>query len=53
MDYKETFALVARLSSMRAFLAVVVSCHLSLFQMDVKNAFFNGNLSEEVYFQYF
>jgi hypothetical protein len=49
VDYKETFAPVARLSSARALLAVAASRHWSLSQMDVKNAFLNGDLSEEVY----
>jgi hypothetical protein len=51
VDYKETFAPVARLSSVRALLAIAASRHWSLFQMDVKNAFLNGDLEEEVYMQ--
>jgi hypothetical protein len=51
VDYEETFALVARLTSVRALLAVAASRHWSLCQMDVKNAFLNGDLSEEVYMQ--
>jgi hypothetical protein len=49
VDYKKTFAPVARLSSMCALLVVAASRHWSLFQIDVKNVFLNGNLSEEVY----
>ena len=49
INYEETFALVARISSIRALLAVVVSNKWAIFQMDVKNVFLNGNLSEEVY----
>ena len=51
IDYEETFTLVARISSVRTLLAVVAASKWDLFQMDVKNAFFNGNLSEEVYMQ--
>ncbi|XP_024196068.1 uncharacterized protein LOC112199259 [Rosa chinensis] len=50
LDFDETFASVARLESVRLLLAV--ACHLirfKLFQMDVKTAFLNGILQEEVY----
>ena len=51
IDYEETFAPIARISSVRALLAVVATSKWKLFQMDVKNAFLNENLSEEVYMQ--
>ena len=51
IDYEETFALVARISSVRALLAVAAANKWDLFQMDVKNAFLNGDLSEKVYMQ--
>jgi hypothetical protein len=51
VDYEETFAPVACLSSVCALLAIAASQHWSLCQMDVKNAFFNGDLIEEVYMQ--
>ena len=51
IDYEETFALVARISSVHALLAVAAASKWDLFQMDVKNAFLNGELSEEVYMQ--
>ena len=44
IDYEETFAPVARISSVRALLAVATARKWDLFQMDVKNAFLNGNL---------
>ena len=49
VDYDETFALVARMESIRIFLAL--TCHLKfkLYQMDVKIAFLNGLLKEDVY----
>ena len=51
IDYEETFALVARFSSVHTLLAVAASRQWNLFQMDVKNEFLNGDLSEEVYMQ--
>ena len=42
---------LARISSIRALLAVAAASKWDLFQMDVKNAFLNGDLSEEVYMQ--
>ena len=51
IDYEETFAPVARISSVLALLAVAAVSKWDFFQMDVKNTFLNGNLSEEVYMQ--
>jgi hypothetical protein len=49
IDFDETFAPVARLESIRILLSF--ACHLGfkLYQMDVKSAFLNGILQEEVY----
>ena len=51
IDYEETFTSVACISSVRALLAVATASKWDIFQMDVKNTFLNGGLSEEVYMQ--
>ena len=51
IDYEETFAPVARLTSVRCLIAVAAIHHWPLYQMDVKNVFLNGDLHEEVYIQ--
>ena len=49
IDYEETFPLVARLEAIRIFLAFAASNGFKVFQMDVKSAFLNGFIEEEVY----
>ncbi|GJW13678.1 retrovirus-related pol polyprotein from transposon TNT 1-94 [Tanacetum coccineum] len=49
MKYDETLALVARLEAIRIFLAFATYMNFIVYQMDVKSAFFNGKLKEEVY----
>ncbi|GJX30411.1 retrovirus-related pol polyprotein from transposon TNT 1-94 [Tanacetum coccineum] len=49
IDYDETYALVARLESIRILLAYACALDFKLFQMDVKSAFLNGFINEEVY----
>ncbi|GJY93460.1 retrovirus-related pol polyprotein from transposon TNT 1-94 [Tanacetum coccineum] len=45
----ESFAPVARLEAIRIFLAFAAHMNMVVYQMDVKTAFLNGNLREEVY----
>jgi hypothetical protein len=49
IDYEETFAPVARLEEIKILLAFSVAKEFKLYQMDVKSAFLNGVLEEEVY----
>ena len=49
IDFDETFALVARLKSIRILLAIASHLNFKLYQMDVKSAFLNEMLQEEVY----
>jgi hypothetical protein len=49
LDFEETFALVAMLESIRILLAYAAHHSFKLFQMDVKSAFLNGPIEEEVY----
>ena len=49
IDYDETFAPVARLEAIRILLAFVASKGFKLQQIDVKSAFLNGFIEEDVY----
>ncbi|GJV93728.1 retrovirus-related pol polyprotein from transposon TNT 1-94 [Tanacetum coccineum] len=49
IDYDETFAPVARIEAIHLFLAYAAHKDFTVFQMDVKTAFLNGILKEEVY----
>ncbi|KAJ9553475.1 hypothetical protein OSB04_017520 [Centaurea solstitialis] len=49
IDYDETFAPVARLEAIRLFLAFAAHMNFKVYQMDIKNAFLNGKLNEDVY----
>ena len=49
INYKETFSPVSKKYSLRMILALVTHFDLELQQMDVKTAFLNGDLEEEVY----
>jgi len=49
IDYKETFSPFSKKDSFRITMALVAHYDLELHQMDVKIAFLNGNLEEDIY----
>ena len=49
VDYDETFSPIAMLKSIRILLAIVAYYYYEIWQMDIKIAFLNGNLMEDVY----
>jgi hypothetical protein len=51
IDYEETFAPVARYTSIRTIIALPAKMKWKLHQMDVKTAFLNGIIEEEVYIE--
>ena len=51
IDYKETFAPVARYTSIITIMALASTMKWNLHQMDVKTTFLNGVIEEEVYIE--
>ena len=51
IDYGETFAPIARMEGVRILLAYAAYKGFKVYQMDVKSAFLNGILEEEVYIE--
>ncbi|GKG27857.1 retrovirus-related pol polyprotein from transposon TNT 1-94, partial [Tanacetum coccineum] len=49
INLEESFASVARIEAIRIFVANAANKNMTIFQMDVKTAFINGELKEEVY----
>ncbi|GJW40638.1 retrovirus-related pol polyprotein from transposon TNT 1-94 [Tanacetum coccineum] len=49
IDFEESFAPVARIKAIRIFIANAASKNMTIYQMDVKTTFLNGELKEEVY----
>lgn len=48
-DFRDTFSLVVKAATIRTILAVAIMQGWSLRQVDVNNAFLNGDLTEEIY----
>ncbi|GJX46548.1 retrovirus-related pol polyprotein from transposon TNT 1-94 [Tanacetum coccineum] len=49
IDFEESFAPVARIEAIRIFVANAAHKNMTIYQMDIKTAFLNGELKEEVY----
>nr|GEY42190.1 retrovirus-related Pol polyprotein from transposon TNT 1-94 [Tanacetum cinerariifolium] len=49
IDFEESFAPVARIEAIRIFIANAISKNMTIYQMDVKTTFLNGELKEKVY----
>ena len=50
-DYFDTYSPVTRINSLRIVLVIVALKDLEVHQMDVKIAFLNGDLNEEIYME--
>lgn len=48
-DYNETFALIAKIVTVRTLLSVVTAWKWEIYHLDIRNAFLHGDLYEEVY----
>ena len=51
IDYDETFAPVARYTSIKSLISIAAEMGWKIHQMDVKTAFLNGIIQEEIYIE--
>ncbi|XP_071719215.1 uncharacterized protein [Rutidosis leptorrhynchoides] len=51
LDYFDTYSAVTRITSIKLVLSIIAIRNLEVHQMDVKTAFLNGNLEEEIYME--
>ncbi len=51
VDYNETFASIAKSTSIRCIIALAALEDMEIHQIDVKTAFLNGELEEEIYME--
>ncbi len=51
INYEETYSLIAKMTTIRAIIVMVVAKGWFLHQMDVKNVFLHGDLQEEMYME--
>lgn len=51
IDYHETYAPVARMSTIRILIALAVTNYLTIYQMDITMAYINGDLEEEIFME--
>ncbi len=51
IDYNETYAAVVKFTTLRMFFAIVANLDLHCHQMDVKTAFLNGDLDQDVFME--
>ena len=51
IDYEETFATIARYTTIRCLVSLLATMGWNIHQMDVKTTFLNGTIDEEVYIE--